>query len=730
MCNVDEIIKLALEKDWHKTIHKKDKSFEKKIDSEEVRNKLSLQVGERQTLSIPDFLDSKNKEEKKLYDRLWQNICPHSHMNPHAENDIYKDYFVEEVDDIPLSHIVEFNELLKKNKFGELNIKEKADTTIFYVGEKGSGKTLWQNVWLYRNNEKLENGKIFWIRLDVEKLYNIWKEQKTYSFTTQDYIHGQLLYVICKHYQDREGIVSPLIWEIIEEFSTTSDNEIQSSLTKKETKDAGNQEDEISLYCKARKIATITELLSYFEKEIAQDERLNIGVDSRKIVATKDRDHSFYIDEIIKKQDNRFKVWMAVAKKMYNYILDNNYFILLLIDGIDNINFHTNSADLKDTIFEQLCKYHLKRNDENIITIISLRDYMYTYLKDYAIKNNYLQHRGGRYVDYTIYQQNTKSNLGKEIFVKRVNYIFDQVDGNNCKIAEVLRQLLENHKVDDSKWNFNYRSFLANHISLSKYIAFKSYWRPKAAKFDIETERKKYEEINFLLNGELIVSEEHCPPQTEDFGVNCFNLFDYKFNMPQTENIPVDIFIYIRLLILIKKQKMMLNDIVSINKEIFNVSEESTKHCIDTLIDYGLIHLTFTTRKKSFICAISSKGKNALSKCISDIHFLYYISLDTDMPKSILDKILVSPNDIPTEEKRQYPLFSIISGLTFLNYIFFKYEKKNKSIKKEKLRSFGFDVSDLTLPIDKTTLKKSISDMLNTSNFDKEYFNRWLNSIK
>lgn len=83
---------------------------------------------------------------------------------------------------------------------------------LINIGEKGSGKTALQNVWLHDNNKKLEDSKIIWVRCDCYKLYNLWrgvcdeenfdgsiKLDPTNLINLNEYLDIQLLYVFSKY---------------------------------------------------------------------------------------------------------------------------------------------------------------------------------------------------------------------------------------------------------------------------------------------------------------------------------------------------------------------------------------------------------------------------------------------------------------------------------------------------------------------------------------------------
>ena len=733
----ETLCNLVFKKKWYS--EKKNETFEKKIICEGVKDELSIKMpDDKLTISTLNFLRSKSKEDFFYYETISNNICPSTHMNPHVKEDLYSEYFVDSTDgEKKLSHIVKFNDLLKYDENYELEIKKYRDHVIYHIGAKGSGKTLWLNVWLYNNNKTLEDNKILWIKLDVEKLYKIWNEKYQECISTKDYALGQMLYIICKHYQDREETKSPLIAKIINEFSESLKNEIHGmQLTKWDLETSGDDDDILFNYCrtKGKKIENkgIISLLKYFEGEIAQYENLKTKNDGR-ILISKTREKSFFIDKVLENLNSKlFKVWKIVAQRIYDFILENDYYILLLIDSIDNITFLSNQKGVNENILKQLYYNHLTKRNESVITIIVLRDYMYSYLIEYPSKYDYGWFRDKKSFNNIINQQ--ENNLGKQIFAKRVDYIKGKnIISENCIVAEVLEKLKHTHQVDDSIWNANYRSLLVNHFSLAKYIAFKHYWRPEEVKTNIQKEIERYGNINFLLNGKLFVSKEYFK-EADDFGAGCFNLFDSpKYNSSTDKSI--NIFIYIRLLLILKRKKKISQDIIIKIFSLFGIKDTICIICINKLVDAGLILQSFPNDLKGpFVYSISRKGEYALDKCFNDIHFLYYLSLDTYLPFSLLEHIKVAPNNIDRREKRKYPITCIVSGLTFLNYLFSKNKGDLSKIRERDLSSYDIKKSDLDLPINRGVLEKSMSEMVNiidssSESYSQEFYD-WIDTIK
>ena len=715
---IEKLYKLTLERQWYK--YKENEVLEKKANTPGIIDSLSVFTEDgRLTPSIHNFLLYKNDNEALFYKDMWKEICPSTHMNPCIDNE-YSRYFVDEfIEEVEgengkklynlqkLSHIQKFEDWLSVDN-GNLKIKKFKGEVIFHIGTKGSGKTLWQNIWLHKNNSTLEEHKIFWIRLDVEKLYTLW--ERNIDITTNEYILGQMLYVFCKHHKDIKGNkVSKLFDEIHNKFKNDFRNIIEEiTYTKKEIKYLEDPINELYKYAKTVEAKTVSDLLSYFEKVVAKYEQTYKGENERLPVSPHhSRNKSYLIDHVFNdKGSSLFHVWMVVAEAIHSFILENDYYILKIIDGVDNIVQKEHKINLEKKSFKQLCEFHLKKTDSNEIYIISLRDYMLERLKEFCIIEKYAYFKDGRYLDFAYYQD--KRDIGKDILSRRIDYILNKYN-SNCKMKDILKKINVHHraKVYDCRWNYNYRCFITNHFSLTKYITARYYLRKDDTKFDTIEEIDRFEDVNFLLNGELFLSKDH--KESEDYGQHGFNIFDFnlKSNKPY-------VFLYPRVLLLIKNHKKINSDTVRRVMNLFDVGDDICSICLNRLVDYGLIRQSVIDNSETPISEyiISDKGELILDKYFNDIHYLYYLSLDTYLPKVILNNIEVAPNNLKKNEKRRYPITCIKTGLTFLNYLHFKNENDLNKIKSKEFKILGIDKSIFKIPIKEDILKQSLKSMI------------------
>ena len=730
----DEIIDFILNKKCPSI--KPNSKYVRPLELDEIINKVYLDTRNCLVDNIAEYLNDKNRDEMKFYCQLEDRILSMDSLNPHKEIDPYKNYFVSEYNGQKLKHVQDLESLLEKHDGGELELIELAQVYhgILHIGEKGSGKTLSQNVWLYNNNSKLEENGIVWVRLDCSKLKRIWeKSNSTRKVSTEKYLLGQLVYVFSKHFQRKfPNYCSPLFAQIADKLSIDIENEIQDPITESKNLSIEHSEEERFAYsAEKKKMKTIIDYLTYFEYIIAKHENTFIeGGDARKNDSEKtDTSKSFFIDKILiewqNQGDNQLSIeWYAVANRLRNFILEKGYYLFYIIDGIDSISFFF--ADRKNYINEMLSMLYdfpLKNSSskagKNELVMISLRDTTFETMKGIQLTNIYSDSFPNKDISrFFIIRQET-NNLLKPFLDKRVDFMLDQMSKyhyNDCFMAKVLKTIKDfNVIIEEKRWHSNIRCFFYNHISLAKLITFKYYFAGQPNNFNIKEQISIYEDDNFFLNGEAFFYSSR--PAISNKGGHCFNLFSSQGVNEKLH------FIHTRVLQVIKTNPGITYQRIESIVAVFHASSDDCKPTIDRLVSAGMIIPTTGVFDKGTTYKISEKGEFVLSSFYNNINYLYYASLDTILPTQIIDKFRIAPNNFTysNQEKRYYPASCIITGAVFLQYLIAE-NRKIINGKKTKLKAMGFATpqSFMELPINKKALEKSIMSMLQIATKDPE----------
>lgn len=706
-------------------------------ENPEISETLQLNLDGVYTGSITEYLDSINPKEMNFHKDFEDNIPFTDSMNPHVVPYPLEEYFVEKVGDKNLKHLDKLQNLLWKDKDSqvipliEYNRKRKG---ILHIGEKGSGKTFSQNIWIHRNNKIFEQNKIFWVRLDASKLLDIWKKSSSLEnpnlTTIEEYFLGQMVYVFCKHFISDYPLKSELFVEIADKLSKSNSNKIRDSLFESQKQaDASNSPYDIfAFYAQKKGITTIIDYLIDFERQIAIDEGLYLE-EGRKDVD--DRIHtskSFLISKVLADsqqfETDRYKGskrdWIEIGKLLREFILDNGYYLFYIVDGIDNINYyHASQKNFIDKILSGLYEFPLKERDahDNELILISLRDTTFESLKKWKNEEHYDDRLLYKDVEAFYIIRQDSAGIQKPAFEKRINYVLSLTRDSNCFMQKVMRTMLEHHTVpDESRWNSNIRCFMNNHLSLAKLITFRYYFAGKPDNFNIKEQIDTFENINYLLNGELFLDEQS-RTQLSNKGSNLFNIFGY---IEKEINLP-NYLIYTRLLQIIKRKPNITDEKLFLLTNIFDFDDRDTKHCLDKLVRSGMIKSSYSPNARDKInFVISSKGEFVLNIFFSDIHFLYYTCLNTPLPEEFIKKLMVSPNNFTNDrvQKKYYSPYCIITGVLFLQYLI---NWNNYRLEIVKNKDLGIDIESYQLPINFPALEESIEHMVGSSFKDEEY---------
>lgn len=353
-----------------------DNRYKRKIKTEECQNSIQMN-------NLVDVLLI--NKEKETYKKM-MSLINHHHFNPHERYN-GESYYVK----------IDYNEKMLDDYWRKIVSMDKLPV-YFYVGSRGSGKTLLQNIWIKKHYYEMEDKKIFHVRCDVHKMYSAMrnsKYKKEYKeLKIDEYIDMQFLYIFLKYrdsqYNDkgvnREGVCSTLMKNIYNEIDK-SDEEIVSGSKFDNLGDFLDQQsrnikhNEVNLRPNNRKYSYAIDLMgniysnNIIEKIVAgynqleevildggEYEPINVflgTLDSAEqneaknniksvVISNKDEDFQLKeadirsnllrIDKKIKEVNKKTtKIWLDVSHQIQKIITLKKYKILKIIDGIDNI---------------------------------------------------------------------------------------------------------------------------------------------------------------------------------------------------------------------------------------------------------------------------------------------------------------------------------------------------------------------------------------------------------
>jgi hypothetical protein len=396
------------------------------------------------------------------------------------------------------------------NKYIKRITNNDAPKLFFYTGHRGSGKTLRQNVWLYNNfrNNNLESNNIFHVRCDVHKMY-----EKLFRpgiqpgiLSISDYLDMQFLYIYLKRRPVEDGLekkipaynpeneVSPFMRRIEEEvISDLLGNEIDTrggkisilewlkNESKKIYDDWHSKPNSYESYAiklmkdarSSQREQLRTEIRNFLHvyrdpsdtlienfvgglssnsqhdtiqvfKALVQSDEIALDAKIEPLLACFNPTESSEDKKLIMQQ------WLKVSQLIQGKIINTDYKILYMIDGIDNIMFNDNPIERNHffAMIANLCNITQKVNNEThqgYYYWITMRDDVYAYFQERA--HNYLNsayYTNGQAVKLSDHEHHPIYDI-RSIERKRYRYFKEEIEkairSENSVFARILHMV-------------------------------------------------------------------------------------------------------------------------------------------------------------------------------------------------------------------------------------------------------------------------------------------------
>ncbi len=717
---------MSIKKDFLKKIEEKIKEkkqfettpFERPLDKEIVSSSISPF---KDCHTAYNYLYDKNHLKTIDIIKELENLLLNETMNPHNIKYSPKEYYAQS--DSPNATIKKLNSLCKNNS-DEKNLLRlaKDETTIVHIGERGSGKTLVQNIWLYDNNSWMEQNNIIWIRCDAHKLYELWKiSDNDQTASIDDYLYGQFVYVFCKYVKKskfcKDGKNSKLFARIYNELKVHDYNSEPykkswfadgQMVYKRDAREGGHSSALIHYQTdkqdKNRQLESLTDWIDKFHLDIISNVREEKKSYSHWMNILSEAHHKPIGSDRVK------NLWILIGKWIEHFIINispNEYYLLLIVDGIDNTPLNNaNSVKLYKAMLNQLLKItSIKNPSQRMIKYISFRN---SSQRDAAL---ILQNETFFFTDF-----NRKSDIRRtsylirqdvpddyfEIFKKRINTAigavikkYESPEYKQNIAFLVLESFLSSDNIlkfsSKEYWNSNVRCFTFNILHLVEIICFRYYLRGKPSKFILLNQIERFEKINLLLNGRFHLHTDL--DSASNTGDNFFNIFGFY---RESNNQPIPL-IYTRIIqIITNKTKISEYDILELLIRLFKYNESDLTNCLLKLRVYGIIDTKLDKKrlknreiidKKKIVYFKNEKTKFCISLFYKDIEYLYNCCLDTEIPANLYYEY-----HIISETKKSYFAPSIIkTSINFINYLLFLDRKELRSMTFQEKRIFQID---------------------------------------
>ena len=620
-----------------------------------------LQIGNK--FNVNDVLEDLNLEKPlSILRRLEMTFRPPG-MNPNKDYEPLE-YFVENSLEDYL-----FNALIKQKKEGHRKC-------IIHYGNKGSGKTITQNVLLYRKNKELEKEKIFWVRCDVHKLYKLLRKNlnidKLASNTSiKEYLSIQLVYVFCKYYDQSTLLKS--VYEGIkssgEKFDLQMDN-------------AGENFRSIP----------IIEIVEKFREDISRGEK------------RPKKEFSYAVDIIMADSLNSDKQrakkqWLGLSYAIQNYLYNNELYILWIVDGIDNIDLvKTSSMPYYTLVRNQFADFIWKEPDnEYQFHLASLRPRTISEIKEYLIESNdtndYNRPFDVKFISQDPYDYELLSTILQERhkYTKGKNTI--ELDNDSKMLLQIIDYVISNDKTIvtlDKLFHENCRNYLHNRMGLIKLIYFRWLQLSRTSRFNISAQYENLKHRSKFLNSRLFMHSKQ--GYYVNYGDYAFNIFYY---VPDKSKVEMSIHNWdglcaVRVIQLLKSElfefntKQKIIDFLEIN---FGYSKGHIEWVLELLRDFGYIDSALTPNfitleyQDSLTFKMSHKGIGMYNLTFSNIDVIYLMALDTLLPDYLIEgekNIESFSNQLNVNTNFEWACLK--SSISFIKFILTKEELEKENL--------------------------------------------------
>jgi hypothetical protein len=522
-------------------------------------------------------------------------------------------------------------------------------THFVHIGPKGSGKTTVQNHWLSTRHELLESRKIFYVRCDAPKIYDLFRQFPFDSNwdiallpSLEEYLDFQMLYILAKH--SNGGLLEKLFNELKDDKATFNYKEARSFDSP----------------------ARLPKEISWFLESHIRDSISNYETDPN------DKDKSYIRDVLFRDKKTRrreFFQWKECAAALKTWMWKKKYILLRIVDGIDNLHLNSNAGiRAYEAFLPEVSNFILRSAPTNEIRFVVMRKGTWT---DILNKDPVTQGSG------SIIQPEIITHIkpgNQEIAKARINWIKLHKPNKDVEsVIDAAAFALPHIEPFDE----NIRNLIASMTTLAIQVRFRSH----QLGFDIDYRKQANTQMkrNLFLNGRFFLSTERdWPVMNREKGLPFLNPFWFKDEFSLSDNHKDPLFLRIRLLELLSASDLLKSSLIKILVNSFGYDENHVHIAINDARGFGWIDLKEGIA--SLVYKLSPTGKYLLTTLLTDVSVLYMLALDTRIPKVFFEKDFIRVHTNHLYEKSGYFAAAVITVLSFLYYLKFRSDSELKPI--------------------------------------------------
>lgn len=510
------------------------------------------------------------------------------------------------------------------------------------------------NHWLSKNQKKLEEKDVLYLRCDGQRLYNAFEKVLTVKSvrghkdmadsveriiehpTIEDYMDFQLLAVLAR--QKNSG---GLPERIMKEFKRSQD-----TFTYKEARAVETRE------------RVLKPIYWYIDTHVSE----TLEIESEYIYK------NLFNDKASKRRE--FTRWKECALYAKNSLRDYGIKLLLILDGVDALHFNTDAGvNIYNLLVPELINFTLRKGEFNELRLTVMRE--------------------RTWIDI---QSKDGSILGwdKSVNPKKITHISPDINELMKKRIEWLRVVLTDISSRDTSNSIintisaamtclpgadilheNFRNVIVNSATLAEQIRFRWHQLGKKPDLDLKKQASQLMKRNLFLNGEFYLqTQKTFVEKNREKGYPYINPFWIDQNIyPQLKTSPSNLFLRIRMLELLFNTRLKQSHLDKLLTEGFGYDVENVGQVVKDARAFGWIDSKLDdTERKDVTLELSKTGKYLLEVLLNDFDVLYMLALDSPTPKYFIENgfFPVHTNYI---ERSGYIGFAAITIVSFLHWL-------------------------------------------------------------